>query len=272
MYWLPKTPPHVLKATQAAAEAKQYFRRGKVELRFRLQRMGWKSRPFYRFVVMENKKRRGGKYVESLGTFDPLPDPAGTKYVELAVDRVKYWIARGVKHTGRCRRLLEIVRSCASNSFFLGGGGGRKREVKREDGRSPVSATGVLERREAHAFCVPRLPRIQRQTRPFFPRFPPLPFRPHPAPSSQAGIYPALPRTVRYGAEQAAQIRFAEDAANKARWREQAAAGKLEWPTEEVRKRHAIVAEEMQRLERSWTALEAKLRAEGLPVRRVEFE
>ncbi len=58
----------------------------------RLSRHGRTKRPFYRIVVCDKESRRDGRYLEVVGTVNPLMDPA---LVELKQDRVKYWIGVG---------------------------------------------------------------------------------------------------------------------------------------------------------------------------------
>ena len=61
-------------------------------VRLRLTRMGAKKRPFYRVIVSDSRKRRDGYYLENLGTYDPMVEPAAIK---LDLDRVDYWLGVG---------------------------------------------------------------------------------------------------------------------------------------------------------------------------------
>jgi small subunit ribosomal protein S16 len=67
-------------------------------------RMGAKKRPFYRVVVKEKRSKRDGKYLENLGTYDPLQDPAE---VILNHDRIRYWISVGAKPTDTVASLIK---------------------------------------------------------------------------------------------------------------------------------------------------------------------
>jgi len=69
-----------------------------------LMRMGAKKRPFYRVVVKENRSKRDGAYLENLGTYDPLADPAD---VRLNHDRIQYWIGVGAQPTDTVRSLIK---------------------------------------------------------------------------------------------------------------------------------------------------------------------
>ena len=72
-------------------------------VKIRLTRMGDKKSPFYRVVVADSRKARDGAYIEKLGTFNPLTDPAE---VTLNVERAKAWIANGAQPTETARTLL----------------------------------------------------------------------------------------------------------------------------------------------------------------------
>ena len=73
-----------------------------------LMRMGAKKKPFYRVVVKEKRSKRDGKYLENVGTYDPMKNPAE---VDLKHDRVEYWISVGAQPT-------ETVASLIKNNPF----------------------------------------------------------------------------------------------------------------------------------------------------------
>ena len=70
----------------------------------RLTRMGRHKRPFYRVVAVDSRSRRDGKYIEIVGTHDPLPDPAVT---DLKSDRVLDWLQKGAQPSVTVRTLLR---------------------------------------------------------------------------------------------------------------------------------------------------------------------
>ena len=72
-------------------------------LRIRLARHGRKARPFYRVVVQDSRKPRDGRFVESLGHYDPLTDP-----VTFSVDgeRVKHWLSHGAQPSKTVHQFL----------------------------------------------------------------------------------------------------------------------------------------------------------------------
>ena len=73
-------------------------------VRIRLARHGAKKRPFYRIIAADNDSPRDGRFLEKLGTYNPLRDPA---QVELNMDRVKYWIAQGAIPTDTVKTILR---------------------------------------------------------------------------------------------------------------------------------------------------------------------
>ena len=73
-------------------------------VRIRLARHGAKKKPFYRIVVANGESPRDGRYLENVGTYDPLFDPAK---VTLKKERVRYWIEQGAKPTDTVRNLLK---------------------------------------------------------------------------------------------------------------------------------------------------------------------
>ena len=72
-------------------------------VKIRLTRLGDKKSPFYRVVVTDSRKARDGEYIEKLGTFNPLTDPAEIK---LDVERAKYWLGNGAQPTETARTIL----------------------------------------------------------------------------------------------------------------------------------------------------------------------
>jgi len=73
-------------------------------LTIRLARIGKKKRPFYRVVVTEKTRPRNGRFVEIVGTYDPLKKPA---VVEVNRERVEYWLGKGAQPSDTVRSLLR---------------------------------------------------------------------------------------------------------------------------------------------------------------------
>lgn len=75
-------------------------------LAMRLSRGGRKGRPFYRIVVADKRMPRDGRYIEKLGTYNPLLANDDEKRVVLNEDRVKYWLGEGAKPSDRVAKFL----------------------------------------------------------------------------------------------------------------------------------------------------------------------
>ena len=75
-----------------------------MQVKIRLARHGAKKRPFYRIVVASSESPRDGRYLENVGTYNPLNDPAE---VTLEPERIKYWIDQGAIPTDTVKNLLK---------------------------------------------------------------------------------------------------------------------------------------------------------------------
>ncbi len=73
-------------------------------VKIRLRRMGAKKAPFYRVVVADSRSARDGRFIEEIGTYNPLTDPAT---VQIDMERANYWIANGAQPTDTVRGLLK---------------------------------------------------------------------------------------------------------------------------------------------------------------------
>lgn len=73
-------------------------------IKLRLRRMGAKKRPFYRVVVAEHSSPRDGRFIETIGTYDPLTEPATIK---INHERAQYWIGNGAQPTDTVAGLLK---------------------------------------------------------------------------------------------------------------------------------------------------------------------
>jgi small subunit ribosomal protein S16 len=80
-----------------------------MSLKIRLARGGAKKRPFYRVVVADSRSPRDGRYIEKLGTFDPLKAKDAADRVVLDADKAKEWLAKGAQPTDRVARLLDAA-------------------------------------------------------------------------------------------------------------------------------------------------------------------
>ena len=75
-----------------------------MSVKIRLKRMGMKKKPFYRVVVADVASPRDGRFIEEIGTYDPLTDPAT---IQIDMERANYWIANGAQPTDTVRVLLK---------------------------------------------------------------------------------------------------------------------------------------------------------------------
>ena len=73
-------------------------------VKIRLRRMGAKKAPFYRIVVADSRSPRDGRFIEEIGTYDPLQHPAEVKINE---ESAKKWIANGAQPTDTVKGLLK---------------------------------------------------------------------------------------------------------------------------------------------------------------------
>ncbi len=75
----------------------------------RLSRGGSKKRPYYRIVVADARSPRDGKFIEKIGTYNPLLAKDDAKRVVLDQDRAKYWLGVGAQPTDRVARFLDAA-------------------------------------------------------------------------------------------------------------------------------------------------------------------
>jgi small subunit ribosomal protein S16 len=77
-------------------------------VKIRLARAGAKKRPFYRIVAADTRSPRDGRFLEKLGTYDPLVDVDGAPgRLEIKRDRVEYWLGVGAQPTDTVARILR---------------------------------------------------------------------------------------------------------------------------------------------------------------------
>ena len=73
-------------------------------VKIRLRRMGAKKSPFYRIVVADSRYPRDGRFIEELGYYNPLEDPA---LIKVDMEKAKKWIASGAQPTDTVKALLK---------------------------------------------------------------------------------------------------------------------------------------------------------------------
>ena len=73
-------------------------------VKIRLRRMGAKKAPYYRIVVADSRSPRDGRFIEEIGTYNPLSE---SEKLKVDLERAKYWIANGAQPTDTVRGLLK---------------------------------------------------------------------------------------------------------------------------------------------------------------------
>lgn len=112
----------------------------------RLSRGGAKKRPYYRIVAADSRRARDGKYLEQLGTYNPMLPKDSEERVKLNEDRVRYWLGVGAQPSDRVLRFLDaagIMEREARNNPKKAEPGEKAKE------RAEEKATKVAEAKEA---------------------------------------------------------------------------------------------------------------------------
>ncbi|MEL6913795.1 MAG: 30S ribosomal protein S16 [Pseudomonadota bacterium] len=78
-------------------------------MKIRLARGGTKKRPFYRIVAADSRMPRDGRFIEKLGTYNPLLPKDSEDRVKMDMERVEYWLGKGAQPTDRIARMLEAA-------------------------------------------------------------------------------------------------------------------------------------------------------------------
>ncbi|MGH1457650.1 MAG: 30S ribosomal protein S16 [Paracoccaceae bacterium] len=78
-------------------------------MKIRLARGGSKKRPFYRIVAADSRMPRDGRFIEKLGTYNPLLAKDNEERVKMNVERIQYWLGEGAQATDRVQRMLEAA-------------------------------------------------------------------------------------------------------------------------------------------------------------------
>ena len=76
-------------------------------VKIRLSRAGAKKRPFYRIVVADSRRARDGKFIERIGTYNPMLKKDNPDRVKINLERAKYWISKGAKPSSRLSIFLS---------------------------------------------------------------------------------------------------------------------------------------------------------------------
>jgi len=79
-------------------------------VKIRLLRAGAKNRPFYRVIAIDQRRKRDGRALEFLGTYNPIAEPAE---IQLKTDRIEAWTAQGAQLSDAVRALIRRSRAQA---------------------------------------------------------------------------------------------------------------------------------------------------------------
>ncbi|MEG3085886.1 30S ribosomal protein S16 [Sphingomonas sp. PB4P5] len=130
----------------------------------RLTRGGSKKRPYYKIVVADARAPRDGKFIEKIGTYNPLLAKDDEKRIVLDADRAKHWLSVGAQPTDRVARFLDVagVREREARNNPNKGKPGEK-AVERADERATKAEAAAAAAAEAAAQPAPE-PEAQAET------------------------------------------------------------------------------------------------------------
>src|SRR5512134_1315556 len=123
-----------------------------MSLKIRLARAGAKKRPYYRIVIADSRSPRDGRYIEKIGTYDPLQPKGSAERVKIVDERLKHWLGVGAQPTDRVLRFLDAagVRKRAARSNPNKGQPGKKR-LEREEAKKTAAEEKAKAAAEAAA-------------------------------------------------------------------------------------------------------------------------
>ena len=123
-----------------------------MSLKIRLARAGAKKRPYYRIVVADSRSPRDGRYIEKIGTYDPLLPKDSGERVKFVEERVKHWLSHGAQPTDRVLRFLDAagMRTRAARMNPQKGEPGKKR-LEREEAKKAAAEEKAKAAAEAAA-------------------------------------------------------------------------------------------------------------------------
>jgi len=121
-------------------------------MKIRLARGGSKKRPFYRIVAADSRMPRDGRFIEKLGTYNPLLPKDSEERVKMDIERVQHWLDKGAQPTDRIARMLEAagVREKAVRNNPNKGTPGKKAQ-ERAEARAEKAAAAAAPAEEAPA-------------------------------------------------------------------------------------------------------------------------
>ncbi|QBF29931.1 30S ribosomal protein S16 [Thalassococcus sp. S3] len=122
-------------------------------MKIRLARGGSKKRPFYRIVAADSRMPRDGRFIEKLGTYNPLLPKDSEDRVKMNMERVQYWLDQGAQPTDRIARMLEAagVREKAQRNNPKKGEPGQKAKDRAEEKAAKAAEASEAPAEEASA-------------------------------------------------------------------------------------------------------------------------
>lgn len=122
-------------------------------VKIRLARGGAKKRPYYRIVVADVRAPRDGKYIEKVGTHNPLLPKDHEDRVHLVEDRIKYWLEQGAQPTDRVARFLDAAglmkREARNNPNKAKAGAKALERIEEKKAKAEAAAEAAKEAAEA---------------------------------------------------------------------------------------------------------------------------
>ncbi|MBW4980981.1 30S ribosomal protein S16 [Mameliella sp. CS4] len=115
-------------------------------VKIRLARGGSKKRPFYRIVAADSRMPRDGRFIEKLGTYNPLLPKDSEDRVKMDVERIQYWLGEGAQATDRVSRFLEtagVIEKKERNNPKKGTPGKKAQERAEEKAEKAAAAAGA---------------------------------------------------------------------------------------------------------------------------------
>jgi small subunit ribosomal protein S16 len=110
-----------------------------MSVRLRLARGGTKKRPVYRIVATDSRSPRDGRFLEKLGTYNPLLSHENPARIVLREERIRHWLATGAKPSDRVARFLDGA-GITSNTVRHRGTGKKARELEAKKAEAEAAA------------------------------------------------------------------------------------------------------------------------------------
>ena len=122
-------------------------------MKIRLARGGSKKRPFYSIVAADSRMPRDGRFIEKLGTYNPLLPKDSEERVKMNMERVEYWLGEGAQPTDRVARMLEAAgkRDKSERNNPQKGTPGKKAQerIQEKEDKAAAAAEAAKEAEEA---------------------------------------------------------------------------------------------------------------------------